>query len=480
MIRYIFLLILVGFGTCYSQNPNLIAPVPIVTAGPQEDELGAGIIVGQDGQTLYVATAFHVVESFQELITVSIKGIGNGIKAHIELPIPEYDLVVLAIELPDQDIPPVSYLPASAPPEMLERVIVIGHPNGSLWDVNLVARMKTWDIDRDYAHAKFHLTQEGSGNGNSGGPVLNQENQLLGMVQKVNSAQTICLRSSMMLRILKSNDIPLNLLTGIDMEEKKSNYEDPFAGQMIWVEPGRFTMGTDIASEKMMDHDGPAHEVSVDGFWMGQHEITVGEYLVFCNEMRDHWPEWLEPGGRKHIATAEISLYKEFGFRETDNESLPVAGITYDDALAFCAWLSQKSGYEYSLPTEAQWEYAARGGHKATDTRYSGSNTPEYVGHFGKDNDTDGVQEVKTRSPNELGIFDMSGNVMEWCADWYGETYYQISPSSNPAGPEFGSWRIVRGGSYGAAPQAGTVTARFAMEPATPSFILGFRVTRNP
>lgn len=480
MIRYVLLLIMVGFGTCYSQNPNLIAPVPIVTAGPQEDELGAGIIVGQNAQTLYIATANHVVSEYQELISVSIKGIGKGLEAHIELAIPEYDLAVLTIEVPSQAIPPLSYLPAEAPPEMLERVIVIGHTDGSKWNVNLVARMKTWDIVSDYAHAKFYITEEGNGSGNSGGPVLNQEHQLLGMVQEINSAQTICLRASMMLRILRSNDIPVNLLTGIDMEEKKSNYSDPFAGQMIWVQGGRFTMGTDIASEKMMDHEGPAHEVSMDGFWIGQHEVTLGEYLIFCSEVRDHWPEWLEPGGRNHIATAENSLYKQFGFRETNNEALPVAGITYDDAIAFCAWLSQKSGFHYSLPTEAQWEYAARGGHKATNTRYSGSNTPEYVGNFGTRNDTDGVREVKSRSPNELGLFDMSGNLMEWCADWYGETYYQISSSNNPRGPEFGSWRIMRGGSFGGAPAAGTVTARFGMEPAKPSLILGFRVARNP
>lgn len=480
MTRYLLLLIMVGFGACFAQNPNLIAPVPIVTAGPQENQLGGGIIVGQNAQTLYIATANHVVSGYKELVTVTIKGVGKDIEAKIELSVPEYDFAVLAIALPAQTIPPISYLPASAPPEMLKRVIIIGHTDDSKWNVNLVARMKTWEVDEDYAHSKFHVTEEGVGHGNSGGPVLNQEHQLLGMVQKVNSAQTICLRASIILRILRSNDIPVNLLTGIDMEEVRSNYEDPFAGQMIWVQGGSFTMGTDIETERMMDHDGPAHEVTVDGFWMGQHEVTVGEYMVFCNEMRAHWPEWLEPGGRKHIARAEISLYKEFGFRETDNETLPVAGITYEDALAFCAWLSQKSGSEYNLPTEAQWEYAARGGRKATDTRYSGSNTPEYVGHFGKENESDGVQEVKTRSPNELGIFDMSGNVMEWCADWYGETYYQISPPSNPTGPEFGSWRIVRGGSYGGAPQAGTVTARFAMEPATPTFILGFRVSRNP
>ncbi|MDE6106348.1 MAG: formylglycine-generating enzyme family protein, partial [Bacteroidales bacterium] len=114
-------------------------------------------------------------------------------------------------------------------------------------------------------------------------------------------------------------------------------------------------------------------------------------------------------------------------------------------AVAFCEKLSEMTGKKYRLPTEAEWEYAARGGQHRDGTRYAGSNSYYEVAWTGPLRRE--PRPVGQKKPNGLGLYDMSGNVQEWCSDWYGENYYSYSPSVNPQGPSSGSDRVVRGGS---------------------------------
>ena len=131
-------------------------------------------------------------------------------------------------------------------------------------------------------------------------------------------------------------------------------------------------------------------------------------------------------------------------------DNLPVERVSWNKVKKFIKKLNQKTGKNYRLPTEAEWEYAARGGastSSATATKYSGSNNIDDVAWY-IDNSGSKTHAVGRKQANELGIYDMSGNVWEWCSDWYGKDYYSKSPKSNPKGPGSGQRRVLRGGCW--------------------------------
>ncbi len=183
---------------------------------------------------------------------------------------------------------------------------------------------------------------------------------------------------------------------------------------MVYVDGGTFEMGYEkgIADEK------PVHKVTVNGFYISKYEVTQKQW--------------------KEIMGTNPSYYK-------DCDDCPVEQVSWDDVQQFLKKLSAKMGQHYRLPTEAEWEYAARGGNKSKGYTYSGSNDIDEVAWYNK-NSGGKTHQVGTKKPNELGLFDMSGNVWEWCSDWYEETYYQSSPENNPQGPSSGSLHSIRGG----------------------------------
>jgi formylglycine-generating enzyme required for sulfatase activity len=129
------------------------------------------------------------------------------------------------------------------------------------------------------------------------------------------------------------------------------------------------------------------------------------------------------------------------------NNKHPMVMVSWNDAVAYCNWLSDELNGDYRLPTEAEWEYAARGGKKNTSYIYAGSNDLDEVG-WNQDNSGAQANSVMKKKPNELGLYDMSGNVWEWCRDWYEKEYYAKSPSTNPKGAATGSYRVLRGGGW--------------------------------
>ncbi|MFW6122182.1 MAG: formylglycine-generating enzyme family protein, partial [Petrotogales bacterium] len=132
----------------------------------------------------------------------------------------------------------------------------------------------------------------------------------------------------------------------------------------------------------------------------------------------------------------------------------------------------------YRLPTEAEWEYAARGGNKSNGYKYAGSNDPDEVAWYW-DNSGGHTHEVGTKKPNELGIYDMSGNVWEWCQDWYDSDYYEESPKTNPYNHEMGSYRVSRGGSWYFYASFVRVADRYRSNPDVTNVSFGFRVCRT-
>jgi formylglycine-generating enzyme required for sulfatase activity len=223
---------------------------------------------------------------------------------------------------------------------------------------------------------------------------------------------------------------------------------EPIVPEMVLVEAGSFQMGSINGDSD----EQPVHTVHITRpFYIAKYAVTFEEYDLFCDD------------------TIGIPRPKDRGWGRGAH---PLSGVNWYDAVKNCNWLSEKEGLTpcynvkgkltecdfsangYRLPTEAEWEYAARGGHKSQGYEYAGSNNVDDVGWY-EDNSGGQTHHVGQKQPNELGLYDMSGNMWEWCWDWYGQDYYASSPVSDPTGPSSGTGvyiadadRARRGGSY--------------------------------
>ena len=200
---------------------------------------------------------------------------------------------------------------------------------------------------------------------------------------------------------------------------------------MIAVEGGTFTMGATPEQQDPYFDEEPTHQVTLSSYYIGETEVTQALWTaVTGNSVEDQ--------------------------RDKANKDWSLSGVGYDYPMYYVSWedcqdfitkLNDLTGKKFRLPTEAEWEYAARGGNKSKGYQYSGSNNLDNVA-WHNDNSGSKTHIVKTKQPNELGIYDMSGNVWEWCQDWYSSTYYSVSDTNNPQGPSTGSGRVFRGGSW--------------------------------
>jgi formylglycine-generating enzyme required for sulfatase activity len=261
------------------------------------------------------------------------------------------------------------------------------------------------------------------------------------------------------------------------------------------IPPGRFTMGDAELAEC------PPHEVTLTRpYYLGAHEVTIGEFRRFVSATGHRTDAEKEGWSQRYFAPSADWLpdrkanWKNPGFAHTDEH--PVVHISWNDAVAFCAWLSKKDGHKYRLPTEAEWEYACRAG--STTPFFWGEDEPSarkyantadaslksiYPGWHYHINDWDdghaNTSPVGSFRPNTWGLYDMSGNAWEWCADWFGRDYYLKSPAVNPLGPASGGSRVLRGGSW--ALEIGYARSGFRQGIHTPNShnaLLGFRVVR--
>ncbi len=231
--------------------------------------------------------------------------------------------------------------------------------------------------------------------------------------------------------------------------------------KMVYIPPGEFMMGSPaIETERQNEFQ---HKVRItEGFYFGTHEVTRGQFAEFVTS-----------GYTKN------DLWNKSGFTQSDDH--PIVNVSYEDAVAFAAWLSKKEGREYSLPSEAEWEYACRGG-KSDSTAHWFGNSDSQLQDYANIKGTKGIDEfVNTASvgsfpSNPFGLHDMYGNVGEWCIDWYGDKYYQESPLGNPRGPASGAFRIYRGGGWHNTPQHTRSASRDWGSPSNRYSYLGFRL----
>jgi formylglycine-generating enzyme required for sulfatase activity len=221
---------------------------------------------------------------------------------------------------------------------------------------------------------------------------------------------------------------------------------------MVSVQGGTFTMGcTGEQGSYCYDSEKPAHSVTVGNFNIGKFEVT-----------QRLW---------KQIMGADNNPSNFKG------DDLPVEGVSWNDVQEFIKKLNEQTGKKYRLPTEAEWEYAARGGNQSRGYKYSGSNNIDdvawYVGNRGGK-----THRVGTKQPNELGIYDMSGNVWEWVSDWHGG--YIDGAMTNPTGSTSGSFRVARGGSWDGDARCCRVSHRNGGNPSNRDYDLGFRLALSP
>lgn len=219
---------------------------------------------------------------------------------------------------------------------------------------------------------------------------------------------------------------------------------------MIWVEGGSFQMGSNTIQGCK-----PQHNVSVSSFYMSKFFITVEQFRCFIHNTNHKTSADLTGGGYV-VDKGDKFIFKkgvnwrcdEYGVpRPSDQKNYPVLYVNWHDGKAFCDWLSKISGKKYRLPTEAEWEFAAKGGVKSKGYLYSGSNNLDEVAWHAK-NAKFRVHPVGLKKPNELGLYDMTGNIWQWCDDWYGEDYYHHSPTKDPKGPKSGTEKVCKGACF--------------------------------
>ncbi|MCF7911177.1 MAG: formylglycine-generating enzyme family protein [Candidatus Cloacimonetes bacterium] len=237
---------------------------------------------------------------------------------------------------------------------------------------------------------------------------------------------------------------------------------------MIFVEGGLFEMGDQFNEGN--DDELPVHNVTLSNFYIGQYEVTQGEYEAVMGSNPAH-----SYGVGDYYPVYYVTWYNAVQYCNALSE---IEGLT--PCYNLSDWSCDFSVDGYRLPTEAEWEYAARGGLNWEDNyRYSGTtdNLGDYAWYY--NNSGSQTHEVGTKEPNQLNIYDMSGNVCEWCNDWYSSSYYGSSPSSDPTGPDNGSERMVRDGFWNNYASYCRVADRHGDHPSTSQDSVGFRILRT-
>jgi formylglycine-generating enzyme required for sulfatase activity len=239
----------------------------------------------------------------------------------------------------------------------------------------------------------------------------------------------------------------------IKLENAIEKQTTDFGIAMIYVKGGSFTMGcTSEQGSECRDNEKPAHQVTLSDFYIGKYEVTQKQW-------------------RAVMGTDPPKLR----FKGCDD--CPVERVSWNDIQDFIKKLNQKTGKKYRLPTEAEWEYAARGGSQNRGYKYAGSyNIGEVAWYDG--NSSNKTHAVGGKKPNELGIYDMSGNVWEWCNDWYGN--YSSGSQRNPQGPTSGTYRVLRGGGWNLIARFCRVSNRSSFNPGYRGYNCGFRLAVSP
>jgi formylglycine-generating enzyme len=266
--------------------------------------------------------------------------------------------------------------------------------------------------------------------------------------------------------------------------------------EMILIPAGAFVMGDDTG----LDDEKPAHKVTIaKPFYLGKNEVTIEQFRQFV-EATGYVTDAEKGAGFQgafgwNRDSKEFKMNDKYSWRNTGfppADTHPVVNVSWNDAMEFCKWLSNKDNRTYRLPTEAEWEYACRAG---TTTRYANGDDIEGLARVGNVADADFEAEfpevkglikasdgfahtspVGSFLPNPFGLYDMHGSVWEWCADWYATEYYAKSSVDDPKGPSTGEERVYRGGGWFNCARGCRSASRSASQPENRNLTLGFRI----
>jgi formylglycine-generating enzyme required for sulfatase activity len=293
--------------------------------------------------------------------------------------------------------------------------------------------------------------------------------------------------------------ISANETAGLTIDKRRTDASS-LIPETVFIQGGTFQMG----SNEVVSDEKPVHTVTVGNLYMGKYEVTVAQFRQFINEAgyqtdadKDGgsymWTgdKWEKRSGVNWKCDAEGNI------RPQSEYNHPVIHVSWNDANEYCNWLSRKTGKSYRLPTEAEWEYAA--GNGSMHTKYSWGNGDPYGKSGGNVADESAKRKfgwsgtragyddgyattapVGSFNPNDFGLYDMTGNVWEWCSDWYGSYYYKNSPTTDPNGPSTGSYRVSRGGGWGSGARDCRTANRGSDGPDYRSGGLGFRLVLVP
>ncbi len=250
------------------------------------------------------------------------------------------------------------------------------------------------------------------------------------------------------------------------LAEEELNFIENALGlnmKMIYVEGGTFMMGASSGDSYAWYWETPAHQVTLDSYYIAEFEVTQSQW-------------------KKIMGT---TVYQQRDKEDSSNsirgvgDNYPMYYVSYEEAIRFCQELSLLTGRTYLLPTEAQWEFAARGGNKGknSDNKYSGSYSIDAVAWY-DNNSNSSTHPVGQKRANQLGIYDMSGNVWEWCSDWFGS--YSSGSQTNPTGPSSGQYRVLRGGGLSSDAGFSRISHRRTKYPSNRDSDSGFRVVCIP
>jgi formylglycine-generating enzyme required for sulfatase activity len=279
-------------------------------------------------------------------------------------------------------------------------------------------------------------------------------------------------------------------------------FKNTLGQTFVRIPAGKFTMGSPPAEKDRLDHENP-HEVELTrDFHLATHEVTIGQFRQFVTETG--YVTDAEKDGKGGVGYDEATQkfagpnpqynWRNTGWTATDDH--PVVNVSWNDAQAFCTWLSKKEDKTYRLPTEAQWEYACRAG---TTTAFHHGDDPQALVRAANIADATAKQKIPNLKSavtatdgyvftapvgrfrkNAFGLFDMHGNVWEWCEDLYDPGRYEDRSQRDPVGPSTGTLRTFRGGSWDRPPARCRSAARGGNSPTFRNFILGFRVVAIP
>jgi formylglycine-generating enzyme required for sulfatase activity len=460
-------------GHSTAQPPDIEAlksgVVRITATVDNKTKVGTGFIVKLDSDVVQIVTAAHVVEGDSQPRVQFFTRPDVQVRAqvkHAEGGADETGMALLTVQGKDNVPAGLMALPLATSVRVSggEDIMVIGHPRGAGdWAI-----IKGNIASRQGRHLKIDANID---EGNSGGPII-QNGQVVGLIggaQRYGKGVTIgTVREYLeghgvhqeersVPSVAKSAPPRSQPMQPMSKAASESTGKD--GAPMVLIPAGEFMMGSRDGDESGQDNERPAHPVYLDSFYLDQYEVTTTRYATFFRATNRRQPTyWSE------------QLLQQHGNK-------PVVGVDSNDATAYCDWAGKR------LPTEAEWEKAARGtdqrlypwGNASPDQSLANFNHCCDFKNYGVLTDVGSFEKGKSF----YGAYDMAGNVWEWVADWYDENYYSKSSARNPKGPWIGQYRVIRGGSWSRTPVLIRSALRNWYSPATRADGIGFRCAQD-